>query len=170
MYHFSGKDHSKVKEIIKSLEDSFKLTDEGDLSTFLGIDVTKNDDRSWTLSQPYLIDRITKALNLEQDIKVHDTPAFSLLTLDKDGDTFSSDWYYRSLIGMLTHLSSSTRPDIQFAVHQTSTFCDNPMASHAKAVKIIGRCLKRTKKKGIISNPNAQNSFEDWVDTNFYGG
>ena len=45
-----AEDHSKVKEIIKSLEDSFKLTDEGDLSAYLGIDITKNDDGSWTLS------------------------------------------------------------------------------------------------------------------------
>ena len=59
-----AKDPTNVQEIIKSLESNFKLTDEGDLSACLGIDVTKNDDGSWMSSQPYLIDRITKSLNL----------------------------------------------------------------------------------------------------------
>ena len=39
-----AKDHIKVQEIIKSHEDNFKLTDEGDLSAYLGIGVTRNDN------------------------------------------------------------------------------------------------------------------------------
>ena len=41
-----AKDHRKVKEIIKSLENDFKLTDKGDLSTYLGIDITKKGNKS----------------------------------------------------------------------------------------------------------------------------
>ena len=44
------------------------------------------------------------------------------------------------------------------------------MASNSNAVKRIGRYLKRTKRKEIIFNPNAQKRFEDWVDTDFSGG
>ena len=93
------KDHKKVKEIIKPLENNFKLTDEGDLSAYLDIDITKNKNRSWTLSQPYLIDRIIKVLNLQEDSKVHDTLATEILTSDKKGDLFIKNWYYRSVQG-----------------------------------------------------------------------
>ena len=165
-----AKDHSKVKEIIKSLESNFKLTDEGDLSAYLGIDITKYRENSWTLSQPFLINRIIKALGLEDDSKTHDTPATDVLTSDKDGIQFNEKWSYRSIQGMLTYLTGSTRPDIQFAVHQTSRFCNNPKDSHTKAIKRIGRYLKCTSDKGIIFNPNESLGFEDWADADFVGG
>ena len=107
-----AKDHNKVKEIIKSLETNFKLTGEGDLSAYLGIDITKNQNNSWTLSQPFLIERIIKALGLEVDSKTRDTPATEILTSDKDGDPFNEKWNYRSVQGMLTYLAGWTRLDI----------------------------------------------------------
>ena len=165
-----AKDHDKVKQIISSLEDNFKLADEGDLSAYLGIDITKSNNETWTLSQPFLIDRIINALNLENDSKVHDTPATEILTSDKNGEPFAESWHYRSVQGMLTYLAGSTRPDIQFAVHQTSRFCNDPRASHGKAIKRIGRYLKRTRDKGLIFSPNKDNGFEDWADADFAGG
>ena len=41
-----AKDHGKVKEIIKSLKNDFKLIDEGDLSAYLGVNITKNENGS----------------------------------------------------------------------------------------------------------------------------
>ena len=70
-----AKDHSTVKEIIKSLESNFKLIDEGDLSAYLGINIAKVGENTWALSQHFLIDRMLKALGLEDDSKVHDTPS-----------------------------------------------------------------------------------------------
>ena len=40
------KDYEKVKQIISSLEDNFKLTDEGDLSAYLGIYIMKNNNET----------------------------------------------------------------------------------------------------------------------------
>ena len=145
------------------------MTDEGDLSACLGIDVTRNKDQTWTLSQPFLIERILKSLNLQNDSKVHDAPATETLTSDKNGNPFNEQWHYRSVQVMLTYLAGSTRPDIQFAVHQTSRFCDDPRECHAKATKRIGRCLNRSKDKGIIFAPNINNGFEDWADADFAG-
>ena len=70
---------------------------------------------------------------------------------------------------MLTYLTVSACPDIQYAVHQTSRFCNNPKASHGKAIKRIGRYLKRTRNKGLIFSPNKNNGFEDWADADFAG-
>ena len=84
-----AKNHDKVKEIIASLEDNLTLTDKGDLSTYLSIDVAKNNNRIWVLSQPFLINRIIKALELENDSKVHDTPATETLTSAKNENCFS---------------------------------------------------------------------------------
>ena len=43
------------------------------------------------------------------------------------------------------------------------------MTSHGKAIKRIGRHLKRAKDKGVNFSPNTYNSFEDWADTDFAG-
>ena len=142
---------------------------EGDLIACLVIDINKNNDGYLTLSHPCLAETIIKSLNLENDCKVHDTPECYMLTSNKDGDSFSEDWHHRSLQGMLKCLVGSTRPDAQFAAHQTSRFCNNPMASHDKAIKRIGRCLKRAKDKGVIFSPNTCHSFEYWEDADFAG-
>ena len=71
---------------------------------------------------------------------------------------------------MLTYLASSSRPDIIFAVHQTSRFSNNPKESHGKAIKRIGRYLKRTRDKGIIFKPNTNKGIECWADADFVGG
>ena len=68
------------------------------------------------------MDRIIKALNLENYCKVHDTPACDMLISDKDGDAFSEDSHCRSSQGMLTCLVGSNRPDDECAVHKTSRF------------------------------------------------
>ena len=59
--------------------------------------------------------------------------------------------------GMLAYLAGSTCLDIQFAVHQTSHFCNDPADIHGKAIKRISRYLKRTKDKGLIFHPNHNN-------------
>ena len=63
-YIMFAKDHEQVKQIITTLQQNFKLTDEGDLSAYLGISIARNPSGSWILSQPFLIERIIKALNL----------------------------------------------------------------------------------------------------------
>ena len=68
---------------------------------------------------------------------------------------------------MLTYLASSTGPDIQYIVYQISRFSNNLKESHGKAIKCIGRYLKRTNNKGIIYWINKNNAFEDWVDADF---
>ena len=70
---------------------------------------------------------------------------------------------------MMTCLAGSTCPDIQFAAHQTSCFCNDPRESHGKAMKRIGRHLKRARDKGLIFSPNPNNGFEDWAGADFAG-
>ena len=68
------------------------------------------------------------------------TPAASApLGTDTFGAPFEEEWNYPAAVGMLLYLSSSTRPDIQFAVHQVARFSHCPRKSHAQAIKRILR-------------------------------
>ena len=79
---------------------------------------------------------------------------------DKDGVPCIDEWHYRSLIGQLNYLTQSTRPDIQFAVHQCARFSENPKKSHKIAAKRIVRYLHQTKDQGIILKPNKKLGLE----------
>ena len=68
------------------------------------------------------------------------------------------------------YLTQSTRPDIQFAVHQCARFSEDPKKSHKIAAKRIVRYLHGTRDKGITLRPNKKLGLECYVDTDFAGG
>ena len=149
-----GKNKEMVDEIIMKLHNKFSLTEEGDVSAYLGVKVNIDPDSDKiTLTQPYLIQRIIDELgDAITEANVKSTPSVykEVLHKDTDGPDRQQSWNYRSIIGMLNYLAASTRPDVLFAVHQCARFLTNPKLSHERAVKRIVRYLKGTKDKGII--------------------
>ena len=71
---------------------------------------------------------------------------------------------------MLTYLQGTTRPDIAMAVHQCARLSINPMLSHERAIKHIGRYLLGSKDRGIVFKPDSQKGLECYVDADFAGG
>ena len=91
------------------------------------------------------------------------------LGTDKNGQPFDEEWSYPAAVGMLLYVSTNTRPDIQFAVHQVARFSHNPKKSHGQAVKRIIRYLIGTHDKGIIFKPDLTQGLDCWVDADFSG-
>ena len=79
------KDKNVLSDLIKSLETEFRLTDEGDLETFLGVNFIQEDKNKLEMNQLHLIRRILEALSLNNDAKMHNTPANSIFYRDEDG-------------------------------------------------------------------------------------
>ena len=77
------------------------------------------------------------------------------------------EWSYPSVVGMLLYLSTNTRPDITMAVSQVARFNHSPKKSHATAVKMIIRYLKRTHDKGTVIRPTGTLELDCWVDASF---
>ncbi len=65
---------------------------------------------------------------------------------------------YRSLVGSLLYLASTTRPDIAFAVTSLSRFMTTPRMMHWKALIHLLRYLKGTKMLGITFVGRAEQS------------
>ena len=61
-----SKDEKGITDLTESLKQQFKLTNEGAMQAFLGIDF-KNFNKECQMTQPYLIRRILKALGLEKE-------------------------------------------------------------------------------------------------------
>jgi hypothetical protein len=124
---FFARDEHKIDELLDALKaDDFAFTIEQSVEAFLGIQIRVNEEGVVTMTQPGLIEKILDTLGL-QDCATKATPAeVQPLRSDVDGPTRQEQWNYASVVGMLMYVSSSTRPDIQFAVHQCARFTHNP--------------------------------------------
>ena len=164
-----------LQQFIHSLAngiEKFEFTDEGPMDKYLGVEIEKLKGNEFILRQPFLIQRILKALNVDEgSYNKRDVPVIGpLLSRDEKGAQRKHDWSYRSAIGMLGYLQNSTRPDISMAVHQCARFNANPMLCHEKAVKYIARYLLSTQDKGIHYKPDPTKGLECYVDADFAGG
>ena len=70
---------------------------------------------------------------------------------------------------MMLYLTSNTRPDISFAIHQCVRFTHNTKASHKTAVKRICRYLQGTNDNGLVFNPSKKLVVDCYADADFAG-
>lgn len=175
----TGKDDRSIDEVLKLLQQPagenkefrpFNITDEGNVTDYLGVKVEQMEDGAIKLSQPHLIQQVIDDLGFNERTKGKETPAKSTERLHRDlhSEPMNEKWHYRSVIGKLNFIEKSTRPDIAYAVHQCARFSNDPKASHAAAVKHIVKYLMTTKDQGIYLRPDKQ-AFDCWVDADFVG-
>ena len=168
--------YSPKEEYIDRLLEDLKvkcgldLNVENDVAGFLGVHIDRKEDGKLELTQKGLIERIIKALGLDNTSNKASTPAESrALSADVEGAACQETFNYASVIGMLMYLSNTTRPDLAFAVHQCARFTHCPRRTHELALKRIGRYLIGTKNKGLILNPNEDLNIDCYVDADFAG-
>jgi hypothetical protein len=168
---FFAKDMERIDDFIASLKtEGFVLTEEEDVYAFLGVEL-KSDPKSGeiTLTQTGLIKKLIKYCGMEE-CNPKATPAASTpLGTDASGSKFDEKWEYASAVGMAMYLSSNTRPEIQFAVHQCARFTHCPRASHAEGVKRICRYLQGTANQGMKFQPSETMKLDCYVDADFAG-
>ncbi len=122
---------ASINRLILSMQSGpeiFKLTDEGDVNKFLGIEIMRLDGNSFELSQPFLIDCILNFLGLcnnkfETDSNSSSTlVAKGFLHRDLSEKPRKYSWKYRTAMGMLSYLQNTSRPEISMVMHQMARF------------------------------------------------
>ena len=169
---FVSPNNKHITDAIQELKhQKLDIEDQGDLNDYLGVNVTTLENGDIKLSQPHLIDQITKESKVNLKLAMKQTPANSskILTPDLEGQDFNGKFNYRSIIGRLNFLEKSTRPDLAYAVHQCARFSANPKVSHGKAIEHIVHYLRKTKDDGIILKPDIEKSIEAYADADFAG-
>jgi len=171
---FFGRDLRKIDAIIAKLREKFELTveesqvEDQDVFAYLGVEVQVNKATGeMTFLQQGLIDKVLQVTNM-QECNAKATPATTTpLGTDANGQRCQQTWEYASVIGMLMYLTSNSRPDIQYAVHQCARITHNPRASHEEAVLRICHYLKGTKDKGLVFKPSAELTLDCYVNADF---
>jgi hypothetical protein len=169
---FFGKDHQRLEDFKQKLKRrGMDLTDESeDVYSFLGIEVAPDDKTGEVvLKQTGLIKKLLNYCQMN-DCNTKGTPAATTpLATDADGADFDEEWNYASAVGMAMYISSNTRAELQFAVHQCARFTHAPKKSHGEALKRIVRYLQGTKDKGLRLKPTEDMQLDMYCDADFAG-
>lgn len=171
----AGPSRSRIQEIAHGLNKRFELKELGDVSYFLGFDISRDREaRTIHLSQRTYIENLLDKYGASEMNGVQ-TPWPAGLTLSKKDTTVSQDVIqkYMKLTGSLNWIATGTRPDITYTVNQLASANNGPSTSHHDLAKHLLRYLKRTSSFGLTLGgadnlsmiTYADASFADDVDT-----
>ncbi|GKD51063.1 putative ribonuclease H-like domain-containing protein, partial [Tanacetum coccineum] len=154
-------------EFEKLMHKKFQMSSMGELTFFLGLQVTQKDDGIF-ISQDKYVDEILKKFSFST-VKTASTPIETSKPLLKDAEAEDVDVHlYRSMIGSLMYLTSS-RPDIMFVVCACTRFQVTPKVSHLHAVKRIFRYLKGQSKLGLWYPKHSPFDLEAYSNSDYAG-
>ena len=138
----------------------------------MGVHIHKIPEGTFELSWETLINSILVDLHLDQEPTTSKrTPAKigQVLRLHEESPEYNGYFHYQSAIGKFNFLEKVTCPDISYATHQCARFSTNPWMEHHRAVKWLGRDLKRIASQKMIYTPKHHDGTRVYVDANFEG-
>nr|GEW50889.1 uncharacterized mitochondrial protein AtMg00810-like [Tanacetum cinerariifolium] len=165
---YSDEDEDETcTEFEKMMHKKFQMSSMGDLTFFLGLQVTQKDNEIF-ISQEKYVDEILMKFGF-LTVKTASTPMETSKPLMKDENAEDVDVYlYRSMIGSLMYLTSS-RPDIMFDVYACARFQVTHKVSHLYSVKRIFRYLKGQPKLGLWYPKDSPFNLEAYTDNDYAG-
>lgn len=137
-------DDSEIELVYKQLKKYFDMTDLGDLSYFLGMEVEK-EANGYSVSLRGYIDRVVDKFGL-RDAKGAKTPMDTGYVKEEDKSSALSDGkQYRSLVGALLYIAVCARPDVAVSASILGRKVSAPTEADWVAAKRVVRYLKATK-------------------------
>ena len=135
----------KLIESFKNhLGNLFEVKDMGNVKHFLGIDVKRDEEGNFHISQSQYIEKIVEEAGLN-DGKISKYPLMTGYFRHHDENYLESNNEYRKLIGKLLYVSTNTRPDIAASVGILSQKISKPTKTDLIEVRRIIRYLNGTK-------------------------
>lgn len=136
-----------INEFKKRMASQFEMSDLGELTYYLGIEVSQEKDCIKIKQERYAL-KILKEAGMG-DCNATLYPMEKDLKLSKAEDEPEVEaTQYRKVVGCLRYLLH-TRPDLTYSVGVVSRYMQSPRESHAHAIKKILRYLKGTTSFGI---------------------
>ncbi|KAG8495625.1 hypothetical protein CXB51_013396 [Gossypium anomalum] len=160
-----GTDSSDIEGFIKTLHDTFYLKYLGQLSYFLGIEVTRTSRGVFLSQKKYIIDLIQRA----SMAKSKPSPTLMVTSCKlsaHEGTPIEDERLFRSVVGALQYVVI-TRPDIAFSVNKACQFMHRPLDTHYKAVKKILRYLQGTLDFGLCFTRTSKLLLEGYSDASW---
>ncbi|CAL1353665.1 unnamed protein product [Linum trigynum] len=163
----TGDDIEGIDHLKKGLQSAFHLKDLGELSYFLGLEITR-DRHGIMLSQRKYIGDLLSEHHFEDCLPVSIPMELNLKLSRESGDLLSDATSYRSLVDSLIYLAA-TRPDISYPVQLISHFMAAPRRDHLAAAHRILRYLRGTQDVSMFFPSTGSPVLRAFSDPDFAG-
>jgi len=151
-----------------SVSASFDVRDMGEVKDFIGMKVMR--DRAAkviTLSHPGHVSSLLEAFQMEKSAP-NKMPMVSGAKRFKTGENLLPEGNrYADLVGSLLYLSTTTRPDIAFAVGVLSRYMAGLEEDHMRAAKGVLRYLRGATRLGVVYGD--EKPVQGYVDADWAG-
>ncbi|KAK2980917.1 hypothetical protein RJ640_001701 [Escallonia rubra] len=149
----------------KAMTKEFEMTDIGEMSYFLGVEVKQMEDGIF-MSQKKYAEQILSRFRMK-DCNPVAIPAETGVELRVDSNRKSvNPTLYKSMVGSLRYLTF-TRPDITYAVGLVSRYMERPKQDHFNAAKRILRYVKGTVDHGLFYTHSQNSRLIGYSDSNY---
>lgn len=145
-----------VSKLGKFLGEHFEIRDIGPAQYFLGIEVVQNEGLIAMYQRGYIQELLQRFGMSNCNPVVTPLDPGNKLSKKENPSCEEYDLPYRELVGALTWLSTTTRPDISFATSYLGQFNNCYGHEHWKAAKRVLRYLKGTADIGIIYGADSE--------------
>lgn len=134
-----------IDELKGKLKAEFEMTDIGEVRTFLGLTIVRQQNEGvMDINQKRYLERLLDRFGMS-DCKPKQTPLEAGVKLEKCTDPSKCTTKpYRELIGCLSYVAVTSRPDISAAVNYYSSFQSCASDEHWNHAKRILRYIKGT--------------------------
>ncbi|XP_026829092.1 uncharacterized protein LOC113562800 [Ooceraea biroi] len=164
----AGTSAEVTQGVSKELQRFFGIRDLGDINYYLGIQIKREADGSFLLSQKGKIAKLLEEYGLVEP-KPMTTPmeAGFLNSRMSDSTRLKNNCQYRKAIGSLLYIVTVSRPDIALAVGILSRCVEKPTEGDWKAIKRIMRYLASTINKELRLSSSEEIKLECFVDADW---
>lgn len=163
----ASKSNNEINKIATVIGSKFETKNLGNIKQFLGMEVSRDKEGNYMLSQRNYIDKVVSDCDLS-DAKVSKIPidvGYDKLSCDK---MLKDNKLYQKMIGQLLYISTNTRPDIAASVSILSQRSRNPRELDMTEVKRLVRYLKGTRDyKLMLSTNREEQSLIGYTDANW---
>ena len=158
---------TEITNFVNIMTTEFEMSMIGDLSFFLGLQITQCANGIFVCQSKYVSTMLEKFGLVNS--KHARTPIGTSVKLSKDlSGTPIDPTLYRSMIGSLLYLTAS-RPDICFSVGLCARYQSTPTDSHLQAVKRIMRYVAGTSTFGLWYTKDTNFSLVGYSDSDWAG-
>ncbi|KAI3744783.1 hypothetical protein L1987_57875 [Smallanthus sonchifolius] len=162
---FGSTNEGMCREFEKVMKSKFEMSNMGELSFFLGLQVSQREDGIYLHQTKYVQDILSKYKMNDSSTYGTPIPVNHGLHPYKDGKDVDSRLYH-GMIRSLMYLTAS-RPDIMFVVCLCSRFQSQPNESHMIAVKRIFRYLKGKPQLRLWYSKQQSFDFKAYTDSDY---
>ena len=134
---YRQQDKAKFLELEAKLLSKYEIRSLGDLSSFLGIRIIRNDEKLYLCQDSY-IEKLAEKYDTAATSIIAKTPLSTDPLVDYDGVATAGQIHaFQQRIGSLTFAATTTRPDVAFSTAKLAQFLTNPSPLHQAAANRV---------------------------------